>query len=567
MYLKVEKRKNKDGTSREYLYVAKTYREGSRVIQKHIMSLGRLDQYREGNTFENFAKKFAELAGNLEVLEAESDLNLDSAKELGMTFIYRQLWKKLGFDSVLNKYFQETGVQFDVQETIFAMVANRLAAPSSKREVARWKEEVFMPSWKNIEQHHLYRAMDYLVDKKQDFETDLYYKTVETFNQEVDIIMFDTTTASSWGEGKSCELLKFHGKPKDKRTDLRQLCIGVLMTKDGIPVGHEVWEGPRSEKKSFVDMINRIQGQFRIGKVVFVCDKGMISKKIIEYIEECQYEYILGVKMRQLPIGKRLQFLGKEGFKAAIRTDKKKLDVKEIVEDEVVKINGEEQIFSKRYIICYNPDKAKMDAEKRERFKAIIKEKVANSTTRSWIIKNGYKKYINFEGDNVSLVVDESKIDEEEIYDGKWILVTNTKLSSEDVVRNYKGLCKIESGFRDMKSEIEVGPIYHWTTKRVRAHVFICFLALVLKLGFERKMKDYNPDLDISEVIRSVNQMKVGQMKIKDKLINIRTNLQGLAYHAFKSIGSAVPEKILSDSAFSEPVKNVVGTPQNLRLF
>lgn len=574
MFLKIEKRKNKDGSVREYLYVAKTIRQGNKIIHKNIASLGRFDVLAEGDTFENLAKKFAEFAGKLEVLNLEKDLNLEAAKELGIVHIYAELWKGLGFDRVLNKYYQAKDVKFDIQESIFAMVANRLTAPSSKREIMNWKEEIYKPEWEEIKLHHLYRAMDYLVEEKEQFETELFNRSINLFNQKLDIIMFDTTTISSWGNGEHSELLKHHGKPKDKRTDLKQICVGVLMTKEGIPVGHEVWEGPRSERKSFVDMIDRVRDKFQIGKVIFVCDKGMISANIIRYLEEQNYEYILGVRMKQLSKEDQRQYLGEAGFKAVIRTDKKRLDVKEVEEEETITIEGEKVEINKRYIICHNLDEAQKDKLQRERFKEIIRAKVADSGIRSWIIKNGYKNYVKFEGENIKLVVDEKKLDEEDIFDGKWILVTNTNLSSEEAVRNYKGLSKIEAGFRDLKSEIEIGPMYHWTTKRIRAHVFICFLALVLKLGFEKKLKELDSKIDIAEVIRSVSKIKVAELELNDKIVHLRTGLKDKAYLAFRAISAKIPEKILLTKQKIPPLnpalhnpKNVVPTPVNLRLF
>lgn len=437
------------------------------------------------------------------------------------------------------------------------MVCNRLIAPSSKRETNEWKKEVYEPGWEQYELHHFYRAMDFLVEHKEDVEVELFEATKDLFNCKVDVIMFDTTTVSYWGEGEKAGNLLAYGYSKDKRFDLKQLVIGVIMAQDGTPLGHEVWEGNKSEKPAFKEIIDKIKRKFAIGKVILVADRGMVSEENIRFLEASGYEYILGVKMRQQSRVRKNLLLADEGFE---QLDNSGLKVKVLTELELMsrellrkeqrlpteeekKKFGETAASKRRWVACLNEAVARDDAAKRAFFREIIEHKIEFATAKEWIVKNGYKKYVKIEGMQISL--NEERLLEDELYDGKWVLVTNSTLPVFNLVNSYKDLAKIERHFRDLKSELEVGPIYHQTEKRIRAHIFICFLALQLKYALTRKLKGISEEIGYGEVMRDVSKIKAVELKVGEQRVVMRTNLEGNAHYAFKAIRVPIPSKII----------------------
>jgi len=332
------------------------------------------------------------------------------------------------------------------------MVCNRLIAPSSERAMNRWKEDVYEPKWDRYDLHHFYRALDFLADHKENLELSLYKASKDLFNYKVDVVMFDTTSVSYWGEGEVANELLKYGYPKNKRNDLKQLVIGIIMDQRGFPIGHEVWEGNKSDKPAFKEVIEKIKKKYSIGKVIMVADRGMVSEDNIKYLEENGYEYILGVKMRQMSkirkeillsdegfedIGKRLK--GKEIREMELWEREKKQRGEEVKEEEK-EVYSESLKSKRRWVVCYNEEIASIEKEKREYFQKIIENKIEFDTAKEWLIKNGYRKYVRIEDMKISL--DEDKLMEEEIYDGKWVLITNSSLSIGELIWGYKGLAK-----------------------------------------------------------------------------------------------------------------------------
>jgi transposase len=545
MYFRVKKQKNRDGEQREYLCVVESYREKKKVRQKTIANLGRLDELHRSGNLERLAGKLNELVGNWEIVNLARDVKAEWAKDYGMIEVLKAMWKKLEISKILLKEAESSEKEFAFDEAIQAMVINRLVKPGSKLETWRWKSEVRESGWQDLNVQHFYRAMDYLIQKKDEIEQSLFERTKDLFGQKLDSVLFDTTTFKYWGEHSASELLKY-GHSKEKRMDLKQIIVGVLMSKEGLPLGHEVWEGNQSDMKSLKVIVSRLRDRYNIKKIVIVCDRGMVSEKNLKGMEEAGYEYIVGVKMRQLEERKKRELLNEWDFEV-IRED---LQVKE------------KKLEGRRYLVCFNPVEAKSEAKNREYFKSMLEQKVQDSTFKDWVIKNGYKKYVHIEGRDWQIKMDYKRLEEEKIYDGKWILLTNAEYSSKECTLYYKSLSQVEQGFRDLKSEIETGPIHHWVTRRIRAHVFICFLALLLKAAFEKALEKIDPKAVYSEVMRALEAVKATKLRVKDREIILRTTLPELAHLGFRAAGIRIPGDVLYLSPQTTPTvgKNVVPT-------
>lgn len=539
MYLRIYRHKNRSGEVREYLCLVKGYREGNKVRQKTIANLGRFDYLKDKGNLKRLADKLNELAGKRELIDLAKDIKAEWSKHYGAIQVLRGMWRKLKISEVLLEEEKASAKEFSFEKAIEAMVINRLLKPSSKLETWRWKERVWESRWEGLNLQHFYRAMDYLVKRKEEIEKALFEKRDDLFGKELDLVLFDTTTIKYWGEHSDSELLK-HGYSKENRMDLRQVIVGVLMNKEGMPLAHEVWEGNQSDVKSLKIIISRLRDRYQIGKVVIVCDRGMVSEKNLKEIEEAGYEYIVGVKMRQLDETRKRELLNVTGFT-------------QIREDLWVK---DKKLEGRRYLVCYNPIEAEYEAKKREYFKQIIEKKVADYSFKDWVVKNGYRKYLKLEGKDFQVSMDYERLEEEKIYDGKWVLLTNTEYPSRDCALYYKSLSKLEQGFRDLKTEIETGPIYHWTTKRIRAHIFICFLALLLKVAFEKAIEKVDPKATYSEILRAVKDVKAAKIKVKNRELILRTALPDKAHIGFRAAGV----KIHGDVLYLGP-EPVVATP------
>jgi len=294
-----------------------------------------------------------------------------------------------------------------------------------------------------------------------------------------------------------------------------------------------------------------------IGKVIFVADRGMISEDNLAYLEENNYEYILGVKMRQLKECRKYHLPDENGFEPMEGTF---LYVKEASEyelwyrerarygnvptDEEIKEFNKSKKSKRRWVVCLNKFMEKLDKASREYFRQIIEGKIEFSTAKEWIIKNGYKKYVQI--DEMKISLNEDRLDEDELYDGKWVMISNSNLPAFNLVKSYKELSKIERHFRDLKSELEVGPIFHYTEARIRAHIFVCFIALQMKVALTKRLKGVCEDVSYSEVMKDVSKIKAIEISAEGQRIVLRTDIEGSAYYAFKAVKTQVPNKVIA---------------------
>lgn len=526
---------NKDGSQRHYLYLVENRKLNGAVKQITVANLGRLDliQPQLGELIEKLTK----FTQQVQVIDLAQEMKAEWTKEYGPLLIFQKLWEELGLNNWLRRYQEGSKYQFDLATVIFAMVLNRLMEPHSKLGTHEWAKGVYgLPE---IELNHWYRAIDFLMDHKEKLEQDLFHQLKNLFNQEVDMVLLDTTSIVYWGEAEAAPDLVDYGFSKEKRFDLKQVIVGIIMTKEGLPIGHEIYPGNTNDVTAFEKLLDSVGRRFKLRRVIFVCDRGMVSKKNLRALEQNNYEYIVGVRMRQMEKEEAEKLLNQSGLKQI----KPNLQAKEL------------RSQGKRYIACYNAEQAEKDCEQRTEILARLKEKLKTGGLKSILVHREYSKYLKIVAEKPKL--DEEKIKQEKIYDGKYVLLTNSSLAAKDVVLSYKDLWQIEAGFRTLKSELEMGPIYHWTETRIRGHIFICFLALVLRVALKKKLYQLDKNAHYSRVLADLKQMKVVQVTIKKMTYVLRTELQGLAHLAFKVLKLRPPSRILSPNV-SSPEKVVV---------
>jgi len=527
MYIRIKRVKTSSGKIREYLLLVEGRRINGKVRQKTIANLGRLDLIKQTGMADLLIDKLRDYAKYTKLMDM-AKTSCDWAKEFGIILVLRRLWENIGLDSLFKKYLKAYKYRANLSEAILAMVISRLILPGSEHHTVSWLNSVYEPKWKGLRLQHLYRALDFIYHHKETIEKDLFFKAANLFNQELDLIMFDTTSIKYWGEGQDVEALQY-GYSKEKRGDLKQLIIGILMTKDGLPVACEIFPGNTSDLKSFLYILEKLKEEYKIAKLIWVADRGMVSTDNISRLNELKQEYILGVKMRQFDRERKDKFLSLEGM-FPVRDD---LYVKEIV----VPNEG-------RYIVCFNPKEAELEQKKRDFFRQVLEKKIEKSTTKEWIIKNGYRKYIDITKGEIEL--NYKRLRAEGQFDGKWVLLTNSKLDSKQVALYYKDLWQIEASFRDLKDDLQTSPIYHWTERRIIAHIFVSFLSLLLKITFNKKLKQIDKDSSYQEVFDAAREIKAVKLTEGRKEIIFRTEFPVKANLAFKTTGVAPPERILS---------------------
>ena len=539
MYIKNKVYKNKDGSTRTYMQLVESRRVNGQPRPIPLMNLGRVDKVSGRERIEKIATAILKASQNYHILNLDKDVKAEDSKEYGPLLIFKRLWEELGLKQVIEGEMAVQNTEFDISDAVFNMVLNRLTAPSSKRQLPLWQEECFEIN--KYELHQYYRAMDYLIEHKDRIEKNIFDRMRTLFAQDIDIVLFDTTSLVYYGEGDETEELLDYGFSKARRGDLKQVVVGVLMSKQGIPLGHEVFSGNTNDVTCFRKIIDKVSRRFKIGKIILVGDRGLISKKNISYLEENGYEYILGFRMRTIKKEERSRILEKADLEK----------IKETLHWKEVKYNGQ------RLLVCYNPERAPLDAKKREEVLERIKDKIKDGSILSVVENKDYKRYLRIEGE--APIIDEEKVKKDALYDGVFVLTSNTDFNGGEIIDAYKNLWQVEAAFRQLKSELEIGPIYHWKDRRVRAHIMICFLGLILRTALNKKLKKKHENYSYAVVISDLKKLQVVSLKIKDEPVIVRTELKPGALMAFQALSMRPPDRTLFSQCKKEMILKLSG--------
>jgi transposase len=430
-------------------------------------------------------------------------------------------------------------------------VVHRLCQPGSDRAADKWRDDYVLDGCESLQLHHLYRAMAWLGEElaadqqtgrspfgprcvKDQIEEGLFHRRRELFTS-LDVVFFDTT--SIYFEGEGGDELGQRGHSKDHRPDLYQMVVGVVLDSDGRPVCCELWPGNTTDVKTLIPIVDSLEARFAIRRICIVADRGMISRETITELEkpERRWQYILGARMRsQAEV--RDEVLARAGryhvvhAKSPNRQDPSPLKVKEV------------WVEGRRYVVCLNEDEARKDAADREAIVTALREKLRQGD-KSLIGNRGYRRYVCDAGEE-HFVIDEAKIAAEARNDGKWVLRTNTELSSSEVALQYKRLWMVEHWFRSCKSLLATRPIYHKCDETIRGHVFCSFLALVLRQELEARLEARGVEWEWADVIQDVERLRLVEVEHEGKRFWLRSEVQGLCGKVFQAAGVAVPPTV-----------------------
>lgn len=515
-----------NGRSYQYLHIVQNARENGKVRQRIVGSLGRLDQLLEKGDLERVIQQLVEHCPGVKLLRAQAagQLQVRSDKVWGPVLVFNRLWEELGLKEHLIELARRKRKRFDFdfERMVFAHVLQRFLEPGSDLSGSKWIETVAEPGFEKLELPHFYRSLGFLWEKKEQIEKALYDRGRDLFNQDLDLVFFDTT--STYFEGQSLKGWAKLGKSKDHRPDHLQLVVGVVMRRDAMPVCCEIWPGNTSDIKTLVPIVKALKKRFEIRKVILVCDRGMVSKANLEELEKAQFEYIVGMKMRGL-VEVRDEVLGRAGRYQQVGPN---LQVKEV------------SVEGRRYVICYNPEEAEKDRKDREAILSKMRQKIASGGVKRLINNRGYKRFLKLKSEAVE--IDQKKIKQEERYDGKYVLRTITELPAAEVAQAYRQLTWIERLWRELKDVVEMRPIYHWKKREnVQGHIFACFLSLYLAALLKRKLKEAGLKIQWDEVIRDLSAMRAVTVQLGGENYLMRSPLKGCAGQVFNAVGVKAP--------------------------
>src|SRR5487761_679099 len=497
MYLRSTPRRNKDGSEVRYLQLAHNVWDpaAKRSKVQVVYNFGR----EEPATREALERLVASVTRHLEpgkaAAVAAEGLEFAESGPLGGTWALDALWERLGIGPAMRDLLKGRRLDPQAERVLFALTANRALAPSSKLAAARWtSEDACVTGLPETSDDSCYRAMDWLLQIRRALEKEVFDRVAELPGTETDLLFFDTTSTyfvteeadalvargergdpvpDGEGEVRTAGFRTW-GKSKDHRDDLPQVVIGMAVTRGGIPLRVWCWPGNTADSALIRQVKDDLRGQ-ALSRVVWVADRGFTSAENRRYLRRGGNHYIIGERLRS----------GSAEADAALSRQGRYQEVAGNLRVKEVRIAEDE-----RFVICHNPEGAERDAAVRARMMTQLKELIDGTDALSrdkraelrGVIstKPGLNRYLRVTPGGL-LRVDAGRAKAEENLDGKYLLRTSDpKMTAGDIALGYKQLLEVERGWRDLKQVIDLRPVYHRKEERIRAHVILCWLALLL---------------------------------------------------------------------------------------
>jgi transposase len=560
MYLRTTRQRRKHGSDAIYYQLAENYyhKERRRSETRVIYTFGRADQV-DPEALRRLAQSILRVANDdridLPARKFPPDVGIDDIEQVfdyGVLYAAHALWEELGIGPLLREKMQQDGGDAPHDTALFAMTANRLARPASKLACyAQWlADDVYWPEAKALALEHLYRAMDFLLQHIEALEQEIFYRTADLLNADVDLIFWDTTTfyfeideededEARWHD-QALPALRKRGHNKEGRDGNPQVVVGLALTRDGLPVRSWVFPGNTADVSTINHLKDDLRG-WRLNRCVFVGDSGMFSEANRQRLSRALGRYILAVPMRKVT-EVPLDVLTRAGRYREVAHN---LRVKEVYAG-----TGERR---RRYVVCHNPDEAAREQAHRGRLLELVRAELAALDGQQadhpkraceLMASRRFGRYLRMDAQG-RLSIDTAKVAAEAKYDGKFVVTTNDDtLDAEDVALGYTSMTLIEGCFRQLKTTgLQTRPIYHWRPHRIIAHVKLCVLALLLQRAVEIRCQQ-----TWRTVRHTLEQLKVVRYRMQGKTILQSTQVTAPLAKLLRSLGISLPNKILEVS-------------------
>ena len=506
MYLRQSNQKRADGSVLSHLQIAENVwdpvKKRSRV--RIVYNCGRVGDPRSAERLRRLARSILKRCSPEEFVAGDPGLRVVDTWPYGDVYVLEHLWRRVGLPELIAE--RAGKLEFPIERALFAMVANRACALSSKLYChEQWlAEDVRIEGCESLELHHLYRAMDFLEAHKEELEQGLYFRIADLLNLDVELMFYDTTSlhfeideedrgvgagervkGSLAAGGKTYRALRKRGKSKNGRSDVPQVVVGLAVTREGFPVRHWVFPGNTVDVTTVAKVKEELRG-WRLNRCVFVGDAGMVSADNLHALARGGGRYIVCMPVHR---GGEVdtEVLSRRG---RYREVAENLQVKEVVVGA-----GERR---RRYVVCFNPREAERQRRHRTEVLAELGAELATLRAGSGHGKRAcelrasgrYGKYLRVTSCG-RLAIDRAKVKTAERLDGKFVVHSNDDtLGPEDLALGYKQLQRVEQAWRQLKSGLRLRPVHHRVPHRIHAHIALTVIALLLERMAEHACAD-----------------------------------------------------------------------------
>lgn len=459
------------GSSKDLDEVEKLYQEAYRIIPT----------LQQQNTF-NFLSNVDE-----NILNFTKSLSNTNITAVGAELVFGRLFDSIGFNVIQDQLFKD-------------LVLSRIIYQGSKLKLTDYLRRY---EHRDISVQRIYRFLDKLNSKYKEQVEEIAFLHTKKVLKNITVVFYDMTTL--YFEAQDEDDFRKIGFSKDGKFQNPQIMLGLLVGENGYPIGYELFKGNTYEGHTLIPVLEKFQKKFNLVKPIIIADSGLLSNKNIEQLKAKDYQYILG---------------------ARIKNDTS--DISQQILDLNLCTDGQSATIIKenkdKLIITYTDKRAKKDAHNRTRGLHRLEKKVkSGKLTKDKINARGYNKYLHLKND-VNVEIDYEKFNKDSAWDGLKGYITNTSLPEDIVISNYSNLWHIEKAFRMSKSDLQIRPIYHFTKRRIEAHISISFVAYTIYKELERLLYKYEAPFSVQtarDIIHNIYQLEITlpDSKIREKIL------------------------------------------------
>lgn len=540
MFVRVSTVKGKSKIYRS-VQIAESYRDPDKGPRTRIVAhLGQI----EGN--EDQIQKIITGLNRILGKPTAKDVIFEDAKDFGHTYLLDRVWRKLELSKAVQEILKNSDIAFDLESYLKLMVLNRICDPSSKLGILEWVKGVYFPFLEEPEYHKILRTMDWLIDNKKVLEPAIWCRMKTMLDIETDLVLYDVTSSYFEGERSISEDdIRQNGYSRDKRPDRKQVVIGLVVTKSGLPVCHHVFPGNTTDSTTFVQVVTDLKDRFHLKRVIVVGDRGMITRDNVATIKELGLDYILAHSPKTC-----------SDSHAFLRESQEEL------QESQSKAWAEKRFSDMRYVICFDPKRAKeikadrdTKIAKADAFIIGVKKSLKNPRS-SLTVKDAYAKIKNYlqlrglsrfyflgiDGNQDLVCRSESYArSKEKLFDGKLVLETSDMVQTpEEIDKAYRSLQEVERDFRYLKGPLRLRPNHHWTPRRIKARIFVCVMALQMERYMSIRLTGLKHS--VSKIIESLRRVKIGQLEVQGERKTMLTQMEKEHKTVFKQLQLPLPK-------------------------
>jgi transposase len=544
MYLKTVKVRSSSGAVNEYVRVVEAYRDHGKVKQRTLADLGRKDLLAE------IFPKLKRLLGHAVDAETsrDDDLHILDASTWGPVLAVRALFDQLGLWAILDS---ELGKAKDVPfaDRAFVLIANRLIQPASEHGLAGWLETDFLcdrqgrrfvPHWHQHQRVRVhfrqleawYRTLDQLIAAKEKIEVALFHRLRDLFSLKPELVLYDIT--STYFEGAGPVDFAKHGQSRDGKPHNVQVIVAVVMV-SGWPIAHHVWAGKVVDHATVGKAINDLHQRFGLKRLVFVGDRGMVTSDNIETITADGHGYLVGLKRRRnKKLDRWLKAVDETkwincpvGITAREKTNPPRTRAQEVPSGvasmRVIIVDSDERRDYEQAMRQKSMERTRQALEKLEQRVAAGKlkqpEKIGAAAERLLQRNHGYRYYSwDIQQGGFRYFENAKGLESEKGIEGKYVIATGeSELSVLEVVAIYKDLSDVEQGFRQLKDVLAMRPISHQIEERVKAHIFVAALALLMQRLLCRRLEEAGIDFSAERAMEALSTLRLVTLRLEDQ--------------------------------------------------